>query len=175
LGLNIREHLCEQQVREAYKERVRLVHPDKNSDDRAATDFDALHKAYRHLVVHKGEGTQSNPSHCLKLMLEVSGGHTEEEADNDYFQTRLIAVLLEYGDKGLDLSNLKRKWKQVWPDVVFPYPPTTREKRKVSLSEWLRTKADDVIDLKLDDKGSLRVHAKHCSRASVSAAATVHA
>ena len=37
--------------------------------------------------------------------------------DDNLFQARLLAVLLEYGDKGLDLSNIAKKWNQVWPDV----------------------------------------------------------
>ena len=43
-----------------------------------------------------------------------------EEEDDSFFKARLVAVLLEYGDKGIDLSNVKKKWKQVWPEVPFP-------------------------------------------------------
>lgn len=40
--------------------------------------------------------------------------------DSSFFKARLVAVLLEYGDKGIDLSNVKKKWKQVWPKIPFP-------------------------------------------------------
>jgi len=78
----------------------------------------------------------------------------------------LIAVLLEYGDKGLDLSNVKKKWKQVWPDNPFPNPPG-----RMPLSKWIRQQAGDAVDLILDDKGCLRVHSKSCTQDKVAAAA----
>eukprot|EP00536_Pseudo-nitzschia_multiseries_P017195 jgi/Psemu1/314126/fgenesh1_kg.1423_\ len=48
------------------------------------------------------------------------GNDDNEDEDVSFFKARLVAVLLEYGDKGIDLSNVKKKWKQVWPSVPFP-------------------------------------------------------
>ena len=160
-----------QAIREAYKQRVRLVHPDKNAAS-SADEFDALQTAYRHLTVEQGRGSQSNPAHSLNLMIKVSAADSEASSnDNDLFQARLIAVLLEYGDKGIDLSNLRKKWKQVWPHSSFPEPPTIKN-RKMALSKWIRRQAGDVVDMRLDEKGCLRAHAKHCSRATVATAAS---
>jgi len=148
-------------IRQAYLEAARQVHPDRGG---ASHDFHQMQKAYRHLVHQNGRGSQSNPAHSLKLMLQVSGASHNPQED-DCFKARLIAVLLEYGNKGLDLSNLKKKWKQVWPDASFP-----NENGK--MSDWIRQEAEDVVELRFDGKGSLRLYPKICSQAQVVAAAT---
>ena len=181
------------QIRQAYLSKAKQVHPDrihrpgipKNSDSACQNaeigDFDAVSKAYQHLTAGNGRGQQSNPAHSLNLMLQVSGvgqqlssssvkGGQEQpfgtNDSDDCFKARLIAVLLEYGNKGLDLSNVKKKWKQVWPDSPFPNPP-----RRIPLSKWIRQQAGDAVDLIQDDKGCLRVYSKHCTQDKVAAAA----
>jgi hypothetical protein len=97
-------------IRKAYLAKVRQVHPDRQHDC-TNSDFDAIRRAYEHLTVQYGIGSQSNPAHTLNLMLELSKTATNESTfdgqgeldDGDCFKARLIAVLLEYGDKGLDL------------------------------------------------------------------------
>ena len=128
--------------------------------------FDELRKAYLHLTEEGGVGDQSNPAHSLNLMLRYvnnSGTKTEGENTNSnieqdatidgeedtFFKARLVAVLLEYGDKGIDLSNVKKKWKQVWPEI--PFPSQQREAlpghqaKKIPMVEFLMQKAGDVI------------------------------
>mmetsp|Transcript_14796 Transcript_14796/g.21148 ORF Transcript_14796/g.21148 Transcript_14796/m.21148 type:complete len:575 (+) Transcript_14796:65-1789(+) len=122
------------------------VQTDDSDDILDLIDFDALRKAYEHLTVQNGVGNQSNPSHSIKLMLKLHSSkdqyshesksklvnnrsHHNEKSDdsseltnsNDssLFKARLTAVLLEYGKRGLDLCNIEKKWKQVWPDVPF--------------------------------------------------------
>ena len=167
----------ESTIRAAYKQKVRLVHPDKQQHCTSdSTDFLNLQRAYNHLLLEKGKGSQSNPAHSLKLMIQVSGPSDSsevqaQEADNNhdgFFKARLIAVLLEYGDKGLDLSNLRKKWKQVWPTAIFPYSKATQ---KSALSDWVRHTAGDVVDMRKDEKGCWRLYPKHCSRATVATAA----
>jgi curved DNA-binding protein CbpA len=103
-------------------------------------EFDELRKAYEHLTIGGGVATrQRNPAHSINLLLEMqavattnstthdTGAANEKSSslssspsstdDDNLFQARLLAVLLEYGDKGLDLSNSAKKWNQVWPDV----------------------------------------------------------
>jgi hypothetical protein len=167
------------EIRKAYLEQARNVHPDRQpttnkADDSEGDHFDALHKAYVHLLEEGGRGNQSNPAHSLHLMLQVSGlqqnadmaKNKDDNVDDSCFKARLIAVLLEYGDKGLDLSNVKKKWKQVWPGEAFP-----ETKKGVSLSEHLVAVAGDVVKLVNDGKGTVRVYAKHCSQAKVAEAA----
>lgn len=171
------------EIRSAYLEKARIVHPDRqqgqatgNKDnDNGTRDFDTLQKAYVHLMEKDGRGNQSNPSHSLNLMLQVSGcqqttATVSEMEDDSCFKARLIAVLLEYGDKGLDLSNIKKKWKQVWPQEPFPSIDEKKNK-KPSLSEFLVERAGDVIQLVNDEKGCVRVYAKNCSQAKVREAA----
>eukprot|EP00980_Cylindrotheca_fusiformis_P016307 scaffold4844_cov112-Cylindrotheca_fusiformis.AAC.5 len=166
-------------IRKAYLVRARRLHPDRNrnqnSVDDAALSFDALRKAYNHLMEENGYGNQSNPSHSLNLMLQVSGlqeteGEDPSISDSSCFKARLIAVLLEYGDKGLDLSNVKRKWKQVWPKEPFPNDIDPSTNRRIPLSQLLRTLAGDAIDLVHDGSG-MKVCPKHCSKHMVKAQA----
>jgi hypothetical protein len=97
-------------IRRAYLAKARQVHPDRQGDC-TNSDFVAIRRAYEHLTLQCGNGSQSNPTHALNLMLELSNAATNESTfdgqgemnDGDCFRARLIAVLLEYGDKGLDL------------------------------------------------------------------------
>jgi hypothetical protein len=106
-------------------------------------------------------------------MLQVSGTseqrQTLQDGDMDCFKARLIAVLLEYGDKGLDLSNVKKKWRQVWPDAPFPDADDTTAKRTI-LSDFIRQHAGDVVEIIVSKDRSVRVVPKHCTRAHVVAA-----
>lgn len=206
----------ESDIRKAYFKRARELHPDRqlNSSHQLPTspkldnEFDALHKAYRHLVDHGGRGNQSNPAHSLNLMLEnvsATESHSKktstENDDSLLFKARLIVVLLEYGDRGLDLSNVKvnggngcnnasqycfqqlspvlalnfsnvkKKWKQVWPNEPFPDhsgdPVSSSSNKRKALSDFLVTEAGDVIKFVKDDSGTIRVFAKHHTQESV--------
>jgi DnaJ domain len=97
-------------IRKAYLAKARQVHPDRQHHC-TNYDFDAIRRAYEHLALENGNGSQSNPAHSLNLMLELTEVAINESTcdgpseidDRDCFKARLIAVLLEYGDKGLDL------------------------------------------------------------------------
>jgi hypothetical protein len=170
--LGISEDASETEIRQAYLAAARKVHPDRSGTS-APDEFDAVQKAYKHLTLSEGRGSQSNPAHSLKLMLQVSGV-TSEQKEDDCFKARLVAVLLEYGEKGLDLSNLKKKWIQLWPDTPFPEREKSVNRKQGSLSEWIRQEAGDVVELQSDNKGSLRLYARNCTQAQVAAvAATV--
>lgn len=152
------------EIRKAYLERAREVHPDagnRSGSPNTEIEFGQLHDAYRHLVDHGGQGNQFNPAHSLKLMLELSIRDDEKQVSdekNSCFKAQLIAVLLEYGNKGLNLSNVKRKWRQVWPQS--PFPPY-----KGNLSDFIMSQAHDVVMIVKDDSnGSLRLMSKHISR-----------
>jgi hypothetical protein len=116
----------QRQIRRAYLEQAHSVHLDRQSTTNKAANhdegdnFDALHKAYVHSMEEGGRGNQSNPAaHSLHLMLQVSGLQNKSDVskskddniEDACFKARLIAVLLEYGDKGLDLdlSNVMKK------------------------------------------------------------------
>ena len=135
--------------------------------------FDALRKAYLHLTEEDGVGDQSNPAHSLNLMLryvnnsgsnnnnttdeneknilQMETNNPDGEEDNSFFKARLVAVLLEYGDKGIDLSNVKKKWKQVWPEIPFPSQQQKacqseqKQAKKIPMADFLLQKAGDVI------------------------------
>ena len=102
----------------------------------------------------------------------------DDDSSSSFFKARLIAVLLEYGDKGIDLSNVKKKWKQVWPKIPFPSQQQHQQnndndndndqKNKVitatiPLVDFLLQKAGDVIRIERIGIKNRRVivHAKH--------------
>ena len=160
-----------EEIRKAYLLKARQLHPDKLAASKAGEEvtgeetvaFDELRKAYKHLTEEDGVGDQSNPAHSLNLMLQYvnsssNGSNTTGknnieqdggEEDNSFFKARLVAVLLEYGDKGIDLSNVKKKWKQVWPEVPFPSQQQKasqkQQAKKIPMAEFLLQKAGDVI------------------------------
>ena len=175
LGLSLDEAHDKSAIQKAYWKLAKQCHPDRNTsvqtvstteETSLGTDhFHLVAKAYHHLIKEGGHGNQTNPAHSLKLMLQralscnmTNNGDTiEPPQDIDCFQTRLLAVLLEYGAKGLDLSNVKKKWKQVWPDTPFPKPLNGKP---MALSDYIAEHAGDVVALRLNDKGCLCAHAK---------------
>jgi hypothetical protein len=180
------------EIRKAYLDKARMFHPDRINLQPAVDDrrkmpfgesvvgsdgfcFDQIRKAYIHLTEYNGHGNQANPSHSLNLMLQASG--VSKEADEDsFFKARLVAVLLEYGDKGIDLSNIRKKWKQVWPNEEFPASQISTDgttAKEVSLSSFLQHKAGDFIRLESDMRsGRVRVFPRQCSRAHVAEVAS---
>lgn len=172
LGIPEGEASNEALIRRVYLTAVKDHHPDKGGDE---SRFHAIQNAYRHLSINQGRGTQSNPAHSLHLMLQahqesckpVESKQAESDA-NGYFKARLIAVLLEYGDRGLDLSNLKKKWNQVWPDVSLEsYRQGLSKRDGRSMSRWILRQAGDVVELRSDGMGCVRVFPKQCSQSSV--------
>ncbi|KAL7575558.1 hypothetical protein ACA910_020134 [Epithemia clementina (nom. ined.)] len=155
-----------------------------SAKNRRVRDFATLTKAYRHFMDEGGVGSQCNPKHDLPLLLtsfdsilargvEIetaaaaasssagggTGKHTcirNSERRGDRFASQLTAVVLEYGNKGLDLSNLRKKWRQLWPETDFPAP------RKGSLKSWLERHASHVVSVQVDGKSGIhRVYAKY--------------
>jgi hypothetical protein len=160
LGVSIESNADE--VRKAYLVKAKQLHPDRLSEDTDAHYFDQVKQAYEHLTKESGVGKQSNPAHSLKLMLEVRGGDEKRELEEeDFFKARLIAVLLEYGDKGLDLSNVRRKWNQVWPGTPCPWDfemvTEGQTKRKGILLDYILEHANDIVDIKRQDGPTLVV------------------
>lgn len=136
--------------------------------------FDAVCRAYRHLTIEQGRGLQKNPAHDAHKLLRWTettplDGNVEairDDLNKDCFKAQLLAVLLEYGEAGLDVSNLKKKWKQIWK-TDFPVA------RQGSLTKWIRQHLDDIVELRLDDKGFYRAHAKSNKRHSLNSPASM--
>ncbi|KAL3926848.1 MAG: hypothetical protein SGARI_005480 [Bacillariaceae sp.] len=193
----------ETEIRKAYLNKAREVHPDKcrhgNSDDTAEKDndddnkFQELQRAYKHLTEEQGYGNQmaakqdgEGKSMDDAVQNNDHGDNLPGDEDPSSFKARLMAVLLEYGDKGMDLSNIKKKWNQVWgPDVPFPSQivehnysehrdgkKKKQQPKKIPLSELLHQLAGDVIKLDRDEEnGGIKVYCKSCSRETVALAA----
>ena len=125
LGVSV--NATNDEIRRAYLNQAKMLHPDKihlrkiknNSSldetlnsEIAEHDFDSIRKAYEHLTVKNGVGSQSNPSHSLNLMIDLNNIRTNEilnyeisesKRELSLFKARLYAVLLEYGDKGIEI------------------------------------------------------------------------
>lgn len=182
LGVCVSSNKAE--IRKAYLDKARKFHPDRRHDGGSASlasvadkndcCFDEIRRAYIHLTEHDGHGNQANPAHSLNLMLQANGV-SKDAGEDSFFKVRLTAVLLEYGEKGIDLSNIRKKWKQVWPEEPFPADqtgPDDEVSKSTSLSSFLRQKAGDVIRLEPDGKsGGVRVFSLHCSQAKIAEAA----
>lgn len=163
-------------VKKAYRMAAKQCHPDRQQQQQqlleSSEEFHSITQAYRHLIEEKGVGKQCNPAHSLNLMLQLNqadhGKNNEPttiiDDDSNFFKARLTAALLEYGDEGVDLSNVKKKWKQVWPCIPFPKPTNGKS---MALSDYLQKHAGDVITIQPDEKGCLRVYSKSISREQV--------
>ena len=49
-------------------------------------------------------------------------GDHDGEDDDMLFRARILAVISDYGDKGFPISNIARRWNQIWPEQPFPSP-----------------------------------------------------
>ena len=162
---NKNSSLSDDEIRRAYLSKARLSHPDKCGSN---GDFDAIRKAYEHLTVHDGVGNQSNASHSLKLMLTAISqdecDHAKYKNDQSVFKAQLLSVLLEYGDKGIELSNIKKKWKQVWPQTPFPTKCSDDESKKnLRMLDFIKANAGDVVNIKrAESRCGYIVHPKEC-------------
>jgi Ankyrin repeats (3 copies)/DnaJ domain len=149
--LGVDTDATKEMIRKAFFAKAKELHPDKCNNERSIEVFERVRRAYIHLVEEDGIGKQSNAAHSLKLMIELcNNSATSEKELSDFFRPRLIAVLLEYGDDGLNLSNLPKKWNQVWPSIPCPweqYDSNTRQaKRKGIMMSYLKEYASDIID-----------------------------
>lgn len=173
LGVTINS--SDEEIRQAYLAKAKELHPDRSTIDVGGDDFDEIRRAYDHLTKEAGIGKQANPAHSLKLMLEFSGASKSEELDEgDCFKARLLAVLLEYGDKGLDLSNVGKKWTQVWPGTPHPWEaPPGQQRRKGVLLDYIRKHAGDVVNIVSPQNGGgqTRIVPRNCRQSQVAAAA----
>ena len=141
-------------IRRAYLAKAKRLHPDRNNDvTMGEVTFDEIREAYEHLTSDAGIGYQKNPSHSIKLMLKLTSTSPEglRVMHDGFFKARLAAVLMEYGDQGLDLSNVRRKWTQVWPDTPCPWDFAEinkgRPRRKGVLLDFIRQNASDIVDI----------------------------
>lgn len=188
------------EIRRVYLAKARSVHPDRliacgqtqhgssegkdGKDLQQEYDFTAVRRAYEHLTFENGVGNQSNPAHSIHLMLELhstlnsSGRELQEPTgeprlctdEHNLFKARLIAVLLEYGDKGLELCNIEKKWGQVWTGVPFPVFRKYSRRKKGALADFIQRNAGDVVDMvePTSDTGSIVVVPKKLTRGHVS-------
>ena len=159
----LRYHPDRQQRRRAWQSSG-VENADDDDVDATGITFDAIYRAYHHMTVEGGTGQQCNAAHQRKLLLLPASSedeplHTERCLGNDIsddsgdcFKARLIVVLQEYGSKGLDVSNLKKKWRQVWRGEVFP------DTGRGSLTQWIQRVAGDVVDVR---------RVQHCHRVFV--------
>lgn len=171
------------ELRKLYLSLAKNVHPDRVTDD--GTRFQELKRAYEHLKSGGVATKQRNPTHCIKLLLEMNQNrangieeHEEKKVEEDIsssetsihemnlFKARLVSVLLEYGSKGLDLSNLIRKWNQVWPNN--PFPLAGKHRKKGQLLRFLQDHAGDVFTvMRKQNAGSIFIVPKDISREEV--------
>jgi Ankyrin repeats (3 copies)/Ankyrin repeat len=168
LSLSIQDINNPARIRRAYLDKALEYHPDRHvkrnqgfskrqianeikedsyagQSDCINISFDDVQKAYNHLLYEKGRGLECNNAHKLRILLP-SSEEASLEIDDDCFKTRLVVVLREYGSKGLDISNLKKKWKQVWHTNF----PTSAD--NVPLTRWLQEFAADVVEIRSVDQ-----------------------
>jgi ankyrin repeat protein len=169
----------------------------QNSDD-MNYDFDHLRKAYEHLTLGGGIATkQHNPAHSINLLLEMQASTSsstyltaressddnsktipgEVSDENDLFKARLLAVLLEYGDKGLNLANIPKKWDQVWPTIPFNSLFEGKKRKNGELLKMIKERAGDVVRIRRvkppneerskSNKGAILIIPRHISRNDV--------
>ena len=166
--LSLETHLGKEEIRRAYLSKAMECHPDKRGDH---DEFQSIKKAYEHLMAGGEAVKQRNPMHSIHLMLEIQKNQeitktsslcrpNENEKTDDHdtqdemklFKPRLIAVLLEYGEKGISLSNIPKVWNKVWPKNPFPCiqndaEETRKKRKKGQLLGLIQEHAGDVISV----------------------------
>ncbi|CAK9049053.1 unnamed protein product [Durusdinium trenchii] len=165
--LGVPETASPEAIREAYLQLVRSHHPDSRHCHDEGEEFSRLHQAYRHLTRDHGCGAQSNPRHEQHLMLQWTYGHegdVEAQTEMQMFKSRLLTVIGEFGEKGLPLSSLRKKYAQVWSGSALPEPKDFGLRKGCGLLEMLRHVAGDVLVVEMQARGQDPV--LHVPRAS---------
>jgi hypothetical protein len=189
-------------IRSAYLRKAKELHPDRNLDclEGAGEEFTRVQQAYEHLTIGRGVGRQHNARHNLKAMIttiaetpilakkeeEISGVVKRNISADDsgylrdepllHFKACLLATLLDYGDGGMPISSLKKKWNEIWLERPFPNTPemvrileyhrhqisveSQREsamirpikKRKIKLLEFLKEVASDCCRVLIEEE-----------------------
>jgi len=177
-------------------------------------EFQAVKKAHDHLMRGGVDKKQKNPMHSIHMMLEVqkqaetrhqnqidqdnnaedgkgkNNGNEENENESDdlkFFKPRLIAVLLEYGEKGIHLSNIPKVWEKVWPNDAFPLITTCndsnaskkqtssnskRTRKKGELLRLIESRCGDVITVIRDPDTGILIKPRNVSRKDVAQCVT---
>eukprot|EP00977_Amphora_coffeiformis_P015945 scaffold4814_cov161-Amphora_coffeaeformis.AAC.3 len=163
-------------IQGAYRRAIRACHPDgkekrrrqwiesckdylgfEQEEQRLVEHFQALTRAYRHLIAcatnddDNEKLLQDHATHELPRLLTQDGTTPTHAVNDDCFEARLLQVV-QQNRSGLDISNLVKKWKQVWPGVDFP------TRTQASLQQWLMQEASHVVTIRADDKGILRLY-----------------
>ena len=163
-------------IQKSYRLAIRACHPDgkekrrrqwteccksnarfEQEEQRLVDYFQSLTLAYRHLIAcvtndnDNEKLLQDHATHELPLLLTRDGTMPTQAVNNDCFEARLLKVV-DQNRSGLDISNLLKKWKQVWPGVDFP------TRNRASLHQWLMQEASHVVTIRADDKGILRLY-----------------
>lgn len=199
LGLEGRgktDNLNHDEIRRAYLEKAKQFHPDAksrslggNSGDDQNIDFDQIREAYE-LLTSKGgvSSKQKNPAHSINLLLEMQCKTpqivVEEESANehigsidndDLFKARLLAVLLDFGEKGMNLGNIPKRWDQIWPSSPLDSYFNGKKRKSGDLLKLIKKRAGDVVritqmrhtDKQSGRKGAIMVFPRNLSRADV--------
>jgi hypothetical protein len=166
----------EEEIRKAYLKMARLHHPDhvqrsvgqKDNELFHNKKFHEIQRAFEHLTLHGGiSNKQRNPAHCIPLLLKVqeeTRNYSKDDENDKLFKARLLAVLLEYGNKGMNLSNIPKKWDQVWPDAPFDSMFTNdrmssfngKKRRGGDLLRSIQHRAGDVIKvIRMENKKAM--------------------
>jgi ankyrin repeat protein len=178
VSFNVHERTASQ-IQKAYRGAIRGCHPDgkeqrrkrmensalsslefESKEEGIVSKFQLLTEAYRHLLAiatgneDDEELMENHALHELPRLLTYDGSTPlirEKGNDDNCFQARLFQVVDQ--NSGLDLSNLRKKWKQLWPGIDFP-----ERSDQISLQEWLRQEVSSTIMIQADDRGVLRLY-----------------
>lgn len=152
LWLTNNEHDILPQIIRSYRKKVRQCHPDSHQRRNHLDAQELLRRFHSLTGAYKWLMSDSEDNHCslthtlpLRLTQYATVGPMLAD-DSDDFQSRLSVILNEYGDKGLDISNLVKKWRLVWPDTKFPY--CRKEMGGRSLKQWLQREYPKIVVLK---------------------------
>ncbi|KAL1523893.1 hypothetical protein AB1Y20_018812 [Prymnesium parvum] len=137
-------------IRRAYLECARRTHPDGAGG--GGEGFERVHAAYVHLTERGGRGEQANPTHSLRKMVRAVGGGGGEEAAGGveeavlYFKARLAAAVLDWGEGGIPIGSLRRKFSQVWRGHTLPSPAELGLPPRLPLQKMLE-RFDDTVEV----------------------------
>jgi hypothetical protein len=104
----------------------------------------------------------------------------ENDEELKLFKPRLIAVLLEYGEKGIHLSNIPKVWDKVWPGNPLPdidfsnskndrklKQASNRKRKKGQLLKFIEQNCGDIVHVVKDSQTGILIKPKNISRVDI--------